>query len=102
MSQDVKQLIETDRWSIDGYNQLSDDAAALKSTIDEEIKRIEDGIAVQEDTNRARRVLQQRVDDLLKLGDVAVEEAVEAVGKDIVFTDEETPEGSEDAVHEDD
>jgi ribosomal protein S10 len=100
MSADVKQLIETDRWSIDGYNQLSDDAVALKSTIDEEIKRIEGQIAVQEDTNRARRVLQQRVDDLLKLEDVATKEAVEAIGNDTGFTDEEISEEAEDAVHE--
>jgi len=100
MSEDVKQLIETDRWSIDGYNQLSDDAALLKSAIDEEIKRIEGQIAFQEDTNRARRVLQQRVDDLLKLEDVAAQEAVEAVGKDINCTDEKPSEEAEDAVHE--
>ena len=100
MSEDVKQLIETDRWSIDGYNQLSDDAAALKTTIDEEIKRIEGQIAVREDTDRARRVLQQRVDELLQLEDVATKEAVEAVGNDIIFTDEEPPEKAQEAVHD--
>ena len=100
MSQDVKQLIETDRWSIDGYNQLSDDAATLKSTIDEEIKRIESQIVVQEDTNRARRVLQQRVDELLKLEDVAAKEAAEAVGNNVRFTDEEAPQETEDAIQE--
>jgi len=67
MSDDVKELIERDRWSIDGYNQLRDDAKQLQSTVDREIARIEGQISTQDNTDRARRILQLRVNELLKL-----------------------------------
>jgi ribosomal protein S10 len=67
MSEDIKQLIETERWSIDGYNALSDDAASLQNTIDEEIRRIEGELSTRDDTSRATRILQQRVQQLLEL-----------------------------------
>ena len=75
MSQDIKQLIETERWSIDGYNQLSDDASSLQNTIDQEIKRIEGELSTRDDTSRASRILQQRVQELLRLEGIASEEA---------------------------
>jgi len=79
MSEDIKQLIETDRWSVGGYNELSDDARGLQSTIDQEIMRIETEITQREDTERAKRILQLRVDELLKLEGVAEDEAMRGV-----------------------
>src|SRR2546423_4537311 len=85
MSDDIKQLIERDRWSIDGYNQLHDDAKQLQSTVDREIARIEGEISTRDSTERARRILQLRVKEVLKLEGVAEQEtkrAMEAVPRE--------------------
>jgi ribosomal protein S10 len=79
MSDDIKQLIERDRWSIDGYNQMHDDAKRLQSTIDREIARIEGEISTRDSTERARRILQLRVKEVLKLEDVAEKETKKAM-----------------------
>ena len=71
MSEDIKQIIETDRWGIDGYNDLSDDATRLKNTVDRELARLEAQVAEREESERARRVLQYRVNKLLELEDAA-------------------------------
>jgi len=82
MSEDIKQLIETDRWAVDGYNQLGDDAFGLQKTIDQEIQRIESQIAQRDDTERARRILRLRVDELLKLEGQAEKEARQSTMRD--------------------
>lgn len=83
MAPDIKKFIETDRWAIDGYNMLRDDAKSLQGTIDLEIKRIESKLKQQDGTERARRVLQQRVSDLLLL-----EEQVNGEAKQVVSSDD--------------
>ena len=75
MEKDIKELIEDDRWSVDGYNTLSDDAGALKRTIDNEIARIESEIASRDSIDRARKILQNRLSDLLQLEGQAEREA---------------------------
>jgi ribosomal protein S10 len=75
MSEDIKQLIETDRWGIDGYNDLSDDATRLKNTVDKELVRLEAQIAERDEAARSQRVLQQRVNKLLALEEGAYIEA---------------------------
>jgi len=67
MERDIKELIEQDSWSVDGYNRLEDDAGLLKRTIDNEIARIETQIASRDSVGRARRILQNRVAELLQL-----------------------------------
>jgi ribosomal protein S10 len=89
MSEDIKQLIERDRWSIDGYNQLRDDANQLQSTVDREIARIEGQISTRDNTERAKRVLQLRVQELLKLEGHAEKEAQQAI-RQITPTKKET------------
>lgn len=79
MSDDIKQLIETDRWATDGYNQAHDDAKQLQSTIDREIARIEGQISTRDNTERARRILQLRVEELLKLEGHAQQESNQAM-----------------------
>lgn len=75
MERDVKQLVERDQWGVEGYNMLSDDVSVLKKTIDRELLRIEAELAQREDSERAKRVLQLRVDELLQLEGVAMNEA---------------------------
>ena len=77
MSDDIKQIIETDRWGIDGYNDLSDDATRLKNTVDRELARLEAQVAEREESARARRVLQYRVNKLLELEDAAYSAAAQ-------------------------
>ena len=78
MSQDIKQLVETDRWAVDGYNQLGDDARGLQETIDMEIQRIESEVSMRDNTERAKRVLKLRVEELLRLEGQAEKEAKRA------------------------
>ena len=75
MEKDIKELIEDDRWSVDGYNMLQDDASVLKRTIDNEISRIESQIASRDNVDRARKILQNRVGQLLELEGQAEHEA---------------------------
>jgi ribosomal protein S10 len=82
MGEDMKRLIETDAWATDGYNELSDDAKQLQNSIDMEIKRIEAQMSTRDSTERARRVLQLRVDTLLQLEGQAEREAQQGVMKD--------------------
>lgn len=82
MDGDIKRLIEQERWAVDGYNHLHDDAKQLQNTIDMEIKRIESQMAKRDDTERARRVLQHRVTQLLSLEGLAEQEAQEIVLKE--------------------
>jgi ribosomal protein S10 len=75
MEKDIKDLIEHDRWSVDGYNMLQDDASVLKRTIDNEIARIESQIASRDNLDRATKILQNRVSELLHLEGEAEKEA---------------------------
>jgi ribosomal protein S10 len=82
MGEDITRLIETDRWAVEGYNELNDDAKQLQNSIDMEIKRIEGQMATRDNTERARRVLQLRVDKLLQLEGQAEREAQQGVMTD--------------------
>ena len=82
MEKDIKDLIEHDRWSVDGYNMLQDDASVLKRTIDNEIARIESQIASRDNLDRARKILQNRVGELLQLEGQAAQEAKTEVQKE--------------------
>jgi ribosomal protein S10 len=81
MTEDIKQLIETDRWSVDGFNTLHDNAEGIKGKIDQEILRIESQLSERDSTERARRILQLRVDELLQLEEQAKREAQQDVLK---------------------
>jgi ribosomal protein S10 len=82
MEKDIKDLIEHDRWSVNGYNMLEDDAGILKRTIDTEIARIESQIAARDSVDRATRILQNRVGELLQLEGQAEAEAQTVIEQD--------------------
>jgi len=74
MQKDIQKLIETDRWAVDGYNTMADDAALLQETVNKEVLRIESQIANRETNDRAKRVLQDRMSQIKLIEDKVYEE----------------------------
>jgi len=64
MEQDIKKILETDRWAVDGYNDMADEGAMLQETVNKEILRIESEIANRDRNERAKRVLQGRMSQI--------------------------------------